>query len=178
MIKTNPIELTTEEIRTIFDYKDGELWWKERSRKRQMDRPAGWFEQGYRRIKLNRKYYRAHRLVWLWHGRELVDGLIIDHIDNNPANNRIENLQQILHADNLRRRKYVKNSKGGVYFNKPRQKWRAQITRNCKTTYLGYVATREEAVECLKNYHDEQARSDSSTSDGARGETSEALCIN
>jgi len=178
MIKTNPIELTTKEIRTLWDYRDGELWWKERRRGRMMDRPAGCFDNKYRRIELNGRLYQMHRLIWLWHGRELVDGLVIDHIDNNPSNNRIENLQQILHADNLRRREFVNNSKGGVAFHKSAGKWRARLMRNNKDIHLGLFETREEAVECLENYRNEQARSNCSTSDGARGETSEALCVN
>ena len=179
MIKINPIELTTEEVRTILDYRDGELWWKERRRGRQMTRPAGCFtSDGYRTIRLNGKLYPAHRLIWLWHGKELVNDLVIDHIDNNPSNNHIENLQQISQGDNARRSEYVKNPKGSVGFTKREQKWRARLMRNYKDIHLGYFATREEAVECLENYRNEQARSNRSTSDGTRGETSEALCVN
>lgn len=179
MAKTKPIELTTEELRIIFDYRDGELWWKERKQKRQMDRPAGSINgSGYHKINLNGRYYKVHRLIWLWHGKELVDGLVIDHIDSNRSNNCIENLQQISQADNVRRAEWVTNPKGGVYFHKARQKWQVQITRNYKNIHLGLFQTREEAVECLENYRNEQARSDSSTSDGAGRETSEALCVN
>ena len=178
MPKTNPIELTTEEIRTLWDYRDGDLWWKERRRGRMMDRPAGCFDNGYRRIELNGRLYLMHRLIWLWHGKELVDSLVIDHIDNNPSNNCIENLQKISQADNLRRRECIKNPKGSVCFHKISRKWRARLQSKCKQIYLGSFKTREEAVECLKNYRNEQARSDSSTSDGAGRETSKALCVN
>ena len=179
MIKTNPIELTTKEIRTLWDYRDGKLWWKERKRGRQMDRPAGSIgSRGYHKINLNGRYYGLHRLIWLWHDKELVDGLVIDHIDSNRSNNCIENLQQISQSDTVRRAEYVKNPKGTVSFIKKTKKWHVCITKNYKNIYLGLFQTREEAVECLKNYHDEQARSDSSTSDGAREETSEALSIN
>lgn len=176
MIKTNSIQLTTEEIRTIWDYKDGELWWKERKQGRQMDRPAGSFDaNGYRQIQLNGRFYRLHRLVWRWHHRTLIDGYIIDHIDNNPANNRIENLQQISQAGNVCRSERVKNPKGCVSFHTQRQKWRVTLTRDYKSMHLGYFATHKEGVEYLENYHDEQARSDCRTGDGARGETSQAL---
>jgi hypothetical protein len=179
MTKSKTIELTTEEIRTIWDYRDGELWWKERGKGRILDRPAGAFtSHGYRRINVNGIECRVHRLIWLWHGRELVDGLVIDHIDNNPSNNHIENLQQITTKENNCRRECIKNSKGTVYFSKQAKKWHVQLRRNNKRINLGYFGTREEAVECLENYRNEQARSDSSTSDGARGETSEALCVN
>jgi hypothetical protein len=178
MAKPKPIELTTEEIRTTWDYRDGELWWKERKNGRMMDRPAGSFASKYRQIEFNGRLYQMHRLIWLWHDKELVDGLVIDHIDSNRFNNRIENLQQISPGDNVRRSEYVKNPKGGVYFHKVSQKWRAKVCRNYKDIHLGLFQTREEAVECLENYHDEQTRSDSSTSDGAGRETSEALCVN
>jgi len=179
MIKINPIELTTEEIRAILDYKDGQLWWKERGKRRMMDRPAGCFNsKGYRRLFVNGKECRTHRLIWLWHGRELIDGLVIDHIDNNPANNHIENLQQISPGENNRRRECIKNPKGTVYFSKRAKKWHAQLKRTYKSIHLGSFETREEAVEYLENYRNEQARSDCRTSDGARGETSEALSIN
>jgi hypothetical protein len=176
MTKTKPIQLTTEEIRTAWDYKDGEFFWKKSGAGRKLNQPAGSFcSNGYRRIALKGRCYLAHRLTWLWHGRELIDGLVIDHIDNNPANNHIENLQQISQGENNRRREYIKNSKGCVCFHKARQKWEVKIMRNYKNTYLGLFQTREEAVECLENYRNEQARSDSSTSDGAGRETSEAL---
>ena len=123
MIESKPIQLTTEELRTIWDYKDGELWWKERRRGRRINRPAGAScTRGYHQIKLNKRLYLIHRLIWLWHGRELVDGFVIDHIDNNPSNNRIENLQQISQGENLRRREYVKKPKGCVFFYKHTQK--------------------------------------------------------
>jgi len=179
MIKTNAIQLTTEEIRTIWDYKDGKLWWKKRRSRIDCTKPAGCkLSKGYCQIMYKRVHYLGHRLIWLWHGKELIDGLVIDHIDGNPSNNRIENLQQISPGENTRRAEFAQNPKGGVYFHKQAKKWEVRIMRNYKSVYLGLFQTREEGVKCLENYRNEQARSDSSTSDGARGETSEALCVN
>jgi hypothetical protein len=46
---------------------------------------------GYIQISIDSKPYMAHRLVWLWHGKELPQ--FIDHINRNKADNRIENLE-------------------------------------------------------------------------------------
>lgn len=176
MIKTNSIQLTTEEIRTIWDYKDGELWWKQRRSRTNCTKPAGCkLSKGYCQIMYKRVHYLGHRLIWLWHGKELIDGLVIDHIDGNPSNNRIENLQQISPGENTRRAEFAQNPKGTVSFHKKANKWHVCITKNYKNIYLGLFQTRKEAVEYLENYRNEQARSDSSTSDGAGRETSEAL---
>jgi hypothetical protein len=64
---------------------------------------------------------------------------VVDHIDNNKINNRVENLQiipQRLNASKDRKggsSKYV-----GVYWNKRQKKWRASIFFNGKSIHLGY----------------------------------------
>lgn len=48
---------------------------------------------------------RVHRLVYQYHntnGDCLREGFVIDHIDNNPLNNHIDNLQQITQSDNIK----------------------------------------------------------------------------
>jgi hypothetical protein len=48
---------------------------------------------------------RVHRLVYQYHnkiGDCLLEGFVIDHIDNNPLNNHIDNLQQITQSDNIK----------------------------------------------------------------------------
>ena len=61
-------DLSCEEANVLFEYRDGELYWKQRGKSRQMGRPAGGINgDGYRRIKINRKLYAVHRLVWVMH---------------------------------------------------------------------------------------------------------------
>ena len=48
----------------------------------------------------------AHRLVYaLHHGAAVLDRMVINHIDTNPSNNRIENLELVTQQINNRRRK-------------------------------------------------------------------------
>jgi len=48
---------------------------------------------------------RIHRLVYQYHNQNtdcLREGFVIDHIDNNPLNNHIDNLQQITQSQNIK----------------------------------------------------------------------------
>ena len=47
-----------------------------------------------------RKLVIARLLFILSHGRDIRDGYLIDHIDNNPRNNAIDNLQELTLRDN------------------------------------------------------------------------------
>lgn len=51
------------------------------------------------------------RLVMAWIEGEVPHGYDVDHIDNNPFNNRLENLQILSHAENLNKM-YGESGKG------------------------------------------------------------------
>lgn len=46
----------------------------------------------------------VHRGVWEAFNGEIPEGMDVDHIDNNPANNALSNLQLLSHSDNLKKR--------------------------------------------------------------------------
>lgn len=58
--------------------------------------------QKYTRVQLkNKKHYYVHRLVYcVFNNDYVLDGFVVDHIDNNPKNNRLENLQKITQQEN------------------------------------------------------------------------------
>lgn len=46
----------------------------------------------------------VHRVVWEAFNGPIPDGMDIDHIDGNPRNNSLKNLQVLSHTDNLKKR--------------------------------------------------------------------------
>ncbi|MCX6130734.1 MAG: HNH endonuclease [Proteobacteria bacterium] len=78
----------------VFSYCDGKLYWKEKGMGRQMHKPAGSLRQdGYHNISIGKKKYRTHRVIWELFNGPIPVGYLIDHIDSDPTNNRIENLR-------------------------------------------------------------------------------------
>jgi hypothetical protein len=68
--------------------------------------------QKYQRVTLsscNKKHYYLHRLVYCIFNNDFdLDGYVVDHIDNNPKNNRLDNLQKITHSENNKRQERFK----------------------------------------------------------------------
>lgn len=47
------------------------------------------------------KTYNVHRLVWSAFNGQIPQGYEINHIDENPSNNRLENLNLMTHKENI-----------------------------------------------------------------------------
>lgn len=75
----------------------------------------------------------------------------VDHIDGNRINNQKINLRVCTHQQNAwnQTKLFKHNTSGitGVYFNKLRQRWYAQIKVNGKTISLGSSKIKEEAIK-------------------------------
>lgn len=66
----------------------------------------------YYRLRVLGKNLLAHRVVWMLFNGEIPDGYVINHIDNNSLNNKIENLELISQKGNCQ--KTIKQKKEGV----------------------------------------------------------------
>ena len=109
---------------------------------------------GYLRVDLfykgKRKTIKVHQLVAMAFLNHTPDGttkIVTDHIDNNPLNNRLENLQLISQRENLSKDKNGTSKYTGVSWDKERNKWRSEIRINGKIKYLGRFNSEEEASE-------------------------------
>lgn len=130
------LKLTADELRLLVDYDPGTGHLLRRSKR--VGTP--YMENGYTRIRIDGRAYRAHRLAWLHFYGEWPSEQI-DHINGARSDNRIENLRQASNAMNGQNRKGPKshNKSGylGVHWNKKDRSFRAVIKANRVTHYLG-----------------------------------------
>ena len=110
---------------------------------------------GYYKVSLG-KYdkHKIHKLV----AQSFLDlencemGLVIDHINNDKLDNRVENLQLISQRENASKdKKNTTSNYPGVNWFKLRNKWRAAIGINGKTFHLGLFTDEYEAHLAYQN---------------------------
>lgn len=91
--------------------------------------------------------------------------VIVDHINNDKSDNRLENLQIITQRENtikdFKQKKELTSKYIGVSWSKVSNKWQGSISINGKQKHLGYFKTEEQASIAYKNKlnkHYEQAK--------------------
>ena len=99
-----------------------------------------------------KKSARTHSLVCLaFLGYNRVgNNFDINHIDGNPLNNKLSNLEIVTHRDNCsicfrKNKENITSKYVGVSWSKEKRKWVAQIGINGKQTPLGRYDTEEDA---------------------------------
>jgi hypothetical protein len=150
LIPSKKIHITADELRSMFDYQDGNLYAKKPRRGVKQGAPVGYKRKdGYTRVKINQQGYMLHRLIWFWHYSEWPDEEI-DHEDTDCTNNRIGNLRLAEHSGNITNRGIQSNNTSGikgVVYEKNSKKWKAYVSINKKLKHLGTFATKELAAE-------------------------------
>ena len=114
-------------------------------------------KDGYKQIDLSKngkvKNFRVHRLVGNAFLENPDEKPMIDHIDNNPANNNVKNLRWATSKNNLANQGKQKNNTSGfkgVTFNKQLNKYIAFISINGKNKYLGLFKSAEKASQAYE----------------------------
>lgn len=137
---------TYQEVSDLLNYnaETGEFHWRNSRKGVTAGEKAGTIGyHGYRIICIHPTTYRACRLAWLlMHKRWLA--YCIDHINHNKTDDRLLNLREATHQQNLmnQSRKRLK----GVSKAKKEGRWRAYITVNYAYIALGIYDTPEQAA--------------------------------
>jgi len=107
---------------------------------------------GYKVIRINKKLYYSHRLVWLYmYG--LFPEAQIDHKNHNRADNRLDNLREVTQKENRingTMRSDNKSGFTGVHWNKLNNKWIPRISIRGNNKHLGCFESLNDAVICRK----------------------------
>jgi hypothetical protein len=141
--------LSKESLHELFEYRDGDLYWKVRpSNCVKIGDKVGCFDfhTGYYRVRFNNKLHHNHRLIFLMHHGYLPK--MVDHIDCNRSNNKIENLREADQYKNQQNQKISKNSSSGyknVTWRADRNKWSVRIMANGKYVSGGCFENPEDA---------------------------------
>lgn len=152
--------LTQEKLKEVLDYNpiSGEFFWRDyqlpsRKARRKTGRAcigsrAGHNRKrdGYLELRYDGTLYLGHRLAWLYVHGEWPSGEL-DHINGNPADNRIKNLRPATRSQqngNTRRRRNNKTGFKGVCKYRDRYSAYIKIPKQ-KSKYLGSFASPQEA---------------------------------
>lgn len=144
-------------LKQIFEYRDGELYWKiQPSLSVNVGDQVGCIsKKGYKQCRLLNKQYSLHRLIFLYHYGYLPK--YIDHKDNNTLNNRIENLRECDEFQNNWNSSLSKRNKSGVkgvVWNKKHKRWSVSTQYKKKYIWLGSYDTLDEAAKVVKEFRE------------------------
>lgn len=146
--------ITAEELKKMlrYDEKTGLFTWLITSGNAVVNKVAGTCGTGYRIITIKQRYWKAHRLAWLYVYGELPHGML-DHINGDKDDNRISNLRECTRAQNaLNSKARTTNKLGtkGISMTKSGN-FRVRIHKNGKETLIG-------TFDCIEKAKQEYAK--------------------
>ena len=135
--------LTQERLKEVLNYdpETGVFTWARKGPGVAFGKRAGSFtSEGYRRVTIDKKEYRAARLAWLYVYGEWPSE-VVDHINRDRSDDRIRNLRDVPARVNSKN-----NGSVGVCWVKAKKKWQAFIGN----VYLGQFEDFDAAVAARK----------------------------
>lgn len=121
---------------------------------------AGYQEKNkYWRVKVGKKIYLVHRLIFTLFDNKLSSNDIVDHSDGNPENNSIRNLRKTTAEENCRNRKIrADNSTGFGGIRKSAKSYSSSISIKGRTIRKHFSINKygeDEAFRLIREWRDE-----------------------
>jgi len=148
-----------EELREVFEYRDGALYWRvHRGLRREIGKMAGCKDpsSGYIRVRYKYRQYLAHRIIWA-----ICNGYppsLIDHINGDTYDNRIENLREATVSSNQCNQKIRRTSVSGikgVSWSSKSRKWVGQVWHQKRLYSAGFFDSKEECAAAVRKLREE-----------------------
>lgn len=142
--------LTQERLKELLTYnaETGVFQWAISDRNRKAGVTTGYACQSRRGvvISVDGRHYRAHRLAWLYVFGAWPEN-VVDHINGDWRDNRIENLRDVTQAVNTQnqRRPRSDSTTGMLGVRRNGSGWMAVIQTNGHQNYLGTFRAKEDA---------------------------------
>jgi len=146
------LEVSQERVLELFKYEDGKLF------RRSDNKLMGCYStkhHRYVRIGIDGQNYKLHRIIFLYHKGYMPK--LIDHINGDRYDNRIENLREANTYQNRQNSRIYSTSKSSVknvYWNSSMNKWRVSMHINGKKHCFGHYADLEEAKQVATSMRD------------------------
>jgi len=158
---TPKTQIDISRLRTLLSYdaETGVFRWRVARPNAPVGSVAGCIgNKGYVKIRMDGRYWLAHRLAWAYVHGELP--AMLDHKNRLRADNRIANLRPAtpsLNSQNTARLAARPLQAAGTTYIARIGKWQAQITTARRTRYLGLYPTQAEANAAYCRAVQEQA---------------------
>jgi hypothetical protein len=151
--------LTANYLNLLFEYKDGTLYRKVSKGAVKAGKKVGTPQtDGCLTVSIDKKCYLVHRIIFMMHNGYFPE--MVDHIDGNRTNNKIENLREATHAQNAWNSKPRADSNIGIKnitYNKKFNQYTVRIQVNQERKYIGAFKDLElaalVAMEARNKYH-------------------------
>lgn len=154
-----------ETVANLVDYcpETGIMFWRSRTGDDKWNtkfagKECGYAINGYKMVRYRRcgkdYYIYIHRLAWFKHYGELPKH-DIDHINRVRDDNRIENLRDVTRSINMRNSPMRNNNTSGVTgvcWEKPKRRWRAQVSVGGVPICLGRFKDISDAEAALEEF--------------------------
>lgn len=146
---------------SLFEYINGEVFWKVSRGNTKIGYKAGTlnynkvYDREVYEVGIDKKTMLLHRVIWIMFNGDITEDLQIDHINQTPTDNRIENLRLVTCAENNKNKSMDKRNTSGYsniyYYENKISKWKVEISCKGKRISKSFL-TLEEALQ----YRDEK----------------------
>ena len=149
-----------DQLKSIFEYDNGNLIWKRRAANGRYDtqfntrfsgKIAGGFDAyGYLKVAINKGQYFVHKIIFFMINGQ--DPEVLDHIDGDRTNNRIENLRVANYKINNRNRGMSRNNTSGyTNIRVVKTGFHVRVRVSSGTIHLGVFSDIESAIAARDN---------------------------